>query len=164
MWIYISTAPLLNGVMLNYSYLSTGTALTLSFRGLLTGFTPPRSIRQIKKIGPQLKPYLAFQGLAIAQVVSCRLPMAETRVRSQVRLCGICGGQSGTGVGFLRVLRFPLPILIPLNAPYSSIIRGWYNRPHSGRRTKRTRPHSTPRNKNYYYYYYYGWNGVHSAS
>jgi hypothetical protein len=41
-----------------------------------------------------------------------------------------CGGQSGTGVGFLRVLRFPLPIFIPPIAPQSpsSIIWGWYNR------------------------------------
>jgi hypothetical protein len=45
--------------------------------------------------------------------------------------CGICGGQSGTWAGFLRVLRFPLPIFIPPVAPQSlsSIIRGWYNRP-----------------------------------
>jgi hypothetical protein len=35
---------------------------------------------------------------------------------------------------FLRVLRFPLSILVPPTAPYSSsIIRGWYNRPVSGR-------------------------------
>jgi hypothetical protein len=60
----------------------------------------------------------------------------------------ICGGQSGTGVGFLRVLRFPLPILIPPTAPHSlsSIIRGWYSRPISGRRTKWTQSHPTPRN------------------
>jgi hypothetical protein len=32
----------------------------------------------------------------------------------------ICGGQSGTRAGVLRVLRFPLPILIPLTAPHSS--------------------------------------------
>jgi hypothetical protein len=44
---------------------------------------------------------------------------------------GICVGQSGTGAGFLRVLRFPLPIFIPPTVPQSpsSIIWGWYNRP-----------------------------------
>jgi hypothetical protein len=30
-----------------------------------------------------------------------------------------CGGQTGTGDGFLRVLRFPLPILVPQNAFFS---------------------------------------------
>jgi hypothetical protein len=30
---------------------------------------------------------------------------------------GFCGGQSGAGVGFLRVLRSPLPIFIPPIAP-----------------------------------------------
>jgi hypothetical protein len=33
---------------------------------------------------------------------------------------GICGEQSGAGAGFLRVLRFPLPIFIPPNSPSSS--------------------------------------------
>jgi hypothetical protein len=44
---------------------------------------------------------------------------------------GFCGGQSGAGAGFLRVLRFPLPIFIPPIAPQSSssIIRDWSNRP-----------------------------------
>jgi hypothetical protein len=32
---------------------------------------------------------------------------ATARVRARVRPCGICGGQNGTGVGFLRVLVFP---------------------------------------------------------
>jgi hypothetical protein len=43
----------------------------------------------------------------------------------------ICGGQSGAGAGFLRVLRFPLPIFIPPIAPQSPsyIIWAWYNRP-----------------------------------
>jgi hypothetical protein len=56
-------------------------------------------------------------GRAIAQAVSRWLSTAAARVRSQIRACGICGGQSGTGAGFLRVLRFPLPILIPPTAP-----------------------------------------------
>jgi hypothetical protein len=43
--------------------------------------------------------------------------------------CGICGGLSDTGADFLRLLRFPLPILIPPTTPHSYTIRGWYNRP-----------------------------------
>jgi hypothetical protein len=44
---------------------------------------------------------------------------------------GFCGGQSGAGAGFLRVLRFPLPIFIPPIAPKIIFIyhRGLYNRP-----------------------------------
>jgi hypothetical protein len=49
---------------------------------------------------------------AIAQAVSCRLPTAADQVRCQVSSCGICDGQSGIGAGFLRLLRFPLPIRI----------------------------------------------------
>jgi hypothetical protein len=56
-------------------------------------------------------------GRAIAQAVSRRLPIAAARVRSQVSSCGMCGGQSGTEAGFLRVLRCPMPILIPPTAP-----------------------------------------------
>jgi hypothetical protein len=80
-------------------------------------------------------------GRAIAQAVSRRLPTAAARVRFQVRSCGICDEQSGTGAGFLRVLRFPLPILISPTTPHSSVIRGWYNRPNIGGRTKWTRSH-----------------------
>jgi hypothetical protein len=36
----------------------------------------------------------------MAQVVSSRPLTAEARVRAQVKACGICGGQSGTGTGF----------------------------------------------------------------
>jgi hypothetical protein len=50
-------------------------------------------------------------GRAIAQTVSRRLPTATALVRTQVRSCGICGGQSDTGVGFLRILRFPCQFL-----------------------------------------------------
>jgi hypothetical protein len=56
-------------------------------------------------------------GRTIAQAVSRRLPTATARVRAQVKSCGICGGQSGTRAGFLRVLRFPLPSRIPPIAP-----------------------------------------------
>jgi hypothetical protein len=79
-------------------------------------------------------------GRVIAQAVSRRLPTAVARARARIRLCGICGGQSGTGAGFLRVLRFPLPIVIPPIAPQSSssITWGWYNRTNSGRSTKWT--------------------------
>jgi hypothetical protein len=86
-------------------------------------------------------------GPSRAQEVSRRLPTAAVRVRTQVRPCGISGAQNGTGVGLLRVLRFPLLILIPSTAPHSSsIFRGWYNRPISGRSTKWTQSHPTPRN------------------
>jgi ribosomal protein S14 len=57
----------------------------------------------------------------IAQAVSRRLPTAAAKVLPQVRSCEICGGQNGTGTGFLRVLRFPLPNLISLAAPYLCI-------------------------------------------
>jgi hypothetical protein len=85
--------------------------------------------------------------LAIAQVISRRLPTALPRVRSQVRSRGICGIQSGTGAGFLRVLRSPLSVLLPSNGPYPSIIRGWYRRPISGRRNKWIQSHPTARKK-----------------
>jgi hypothetical protein len=88
-------------------------------------------------------------GRAIAQAISHWLSTAAARVRSQVKSRGICGGQSGAGASFLWVLRFPLPILIPPTAPCSSsIVRGWHNRPVSGRRTMWThsQSHPTPRN------------------
>jgi hypothetical protein len=58
-------------------------------------------------------------GRAIAQAVSRWLPTAAARVRARVWSSGICGGQSDAGAGFLRVLRFPLPIFIPPLAPQS---------------------------------------------
>jgi hypothetical protein len=87
-------------------------------------------------------------GRAIAQEVSRRLLSAAVRVRAQVRSCGICGGQSGIGADFLRVLLFPMSIHNPPNTPKSpsSIIWGWYNKLNSGRNTKGTQSHPTPRN------------------
>jgi hypothetical protein len=46
----------------------------------------------------------------MAQAVSHWPVTAEARVRARVDPRGICGGKSGTGAGFLRVLRFPLHI------------------------------------------------------
>jgi hypothetical protein len=61
-----------------------------------------------------------MKGRAIAQANSRWLPTAAGS-------SGICGGQSGAGAGFLRVLRFPLPVFIPPIAPQSPspIIWGW---------------------------------------
>jgi hypothetical protein len=42
----------------------------------------------------------SVSGRAMAQVVSRRPLTAEARVRARVNPCGICGGQSGTGIGF----------------------------------------------------------------
>jgi hypothetical protein len=72
-------------------------------------------------------------GCAVAQTISHQLPTAVGQIRAWVRSCGICGGQSGTGAGFLRVLEFPLPS-IPPTAPHSSssIIWSWYSRPNIG--------------------------------
>jgi hypothetical protein len=92
-------------------------------------------------------------GSAIVQMVSRRLPTAAARVRGRVRSCGICGEQSGSGTGFLRVLRFLMPIRIPSIAPQSSssssIIQGWYNRPNSGRSTKWTQSHRIRKKKGF---------------
>jgi hypothetical protein len=62
--------------------------------------------------------YLYTLGRAVAQAVSCWLPTAAAQVRVRTA-CGVCGGQIGTGAGFLCVLRFPLPIIIPPISPSS---------------------------------------------
>jgi hypothetical protein len=82
-------------------------------------------------------------GRVIAQALSRRFPIVAARVRSQARSCGVCGWQSGTGAGVLQELKNSLPILIPPTARHAYIIRGWYNRPLGGRRTKRTQSHPT---------------------
>jgi hypothetical protein len=53
-------------------------------------------------------------GRAVARVISHWLPTAAARVRVRAA-CGVYGGQSGSGAGFLRVLRFPLPIIPPIS-------------------------------------------------
>jgi hypothetical protein len=49
-------------------------------------------------------------GRAVAQAVRRWLPTAAARGLFRAA-CGVCGAQSGTGAGFLQVLRFPLPII-----------------------------------------------------
>jgi hypothetical protein len=46
------------------------------------------------------------------------LPTAVVRVRVRA-VCGVYGGQSGTGAGFLRLLLFPLSMIIPPISPSS---------------------------------------------
>jgi ribosomal protein S14 len=53
-------------------------------------------------------------GRAVDQAVRRWLPTAAARVRVRAA-CEVCGGQSGTGAGFLRALRFPLPIIPPIS-------------------------------------------------
>jgi hypothetical protein len=62
---------------------------------------------------------LPSKGSVIAQAVSRWLPTAAARAHVRVWSSGICGGQSGAGAGFLRILWFPLPILILQNSPLS---------------------------------------------
>jgi hypothetical protein len=92
------------------------------------------------------------QGHVIAQEVSRQLPTVAAQVwaqvrSGQVRSCGICGGQNGTGAGFLQILQYPLAI-IPLITHHhpSSIIHVWCNRPNSGWCTKWTQSHPTSSN------------------
>jgi hypothetical protein len=59
-------------------------------------------------------------GRSIAQAISRRLPTAGARVQTRVWSCGILMNRSGAGAGFLRELRFPLPIYIPSASPQSS--------------------------------------------
>jgi hypothetical protein len=45
-----------------------------------------------------------------------RTTRSRIAAMARVRSCGICGEQSGTGAGFLRVIQF-LPPSIPLSVP-----------------------------------------------
>lgn len=52
---------------------------------------------------------------------------------------------NGSGADFLQISLFPVPVLIPPTAPYSSIFWGWYSEPTSGLRAEWTQSHPIPR-------------------
>ena len=53
----------------------------------------------------------------------------EILFQSQCNACGICGEQSGIGIGFVQKFHLRSP-------PDSSLTRGWYGRPISGHSTE----------------------------
>jgi hypothetical protein len=63
---------------------------------------------------PHICSFISVKGRAVAQAVSHWLPIAAAQVRA-LAACGVCGGQSGTGAGFLRLLWFPLPTIPPMS-------------------------------------------------
>jgi hypothetical protein len=54
---------------------------------------------------------IRFSNLAFPQAVSCLPHISEARVQSQENPCGICGGQSGTENGCLKVILFSSTVL-----------------------------------------------------
>jgi hypothetical protein len=112
----------------------TSVSTSSILRSVLTAFGRPLCSSSSKLSLPCAKHWC--QDRSIAQAVSRWLPTAAAWVRFCVWSSGICGGQSGAGMGFLRVLRFPLPIII--------ITQGRYSRPVSGCYADWTQLDSTP--------------------
>jgi hypothetical protein len=85
------------------------------------------------------------EGRAIAQAVSRRITTAEPGFEPRLGHVGFVVDEAVLSEVFSEYFRFPLSILIPPTAPSSYIIRVWYTRSISGRRTKWTQshPHST---------------------
>jgi hypothetical protein len=69
---------------------------TPKMKGQVPVFLSPR-----KRVGPVTPP----GGSAVVQAVSRWLPTVAARIRVRAT-CGVCGGQTGTGAGFLRYFDF----------------------------------------------------------
>jgi hypothetical protein len=59
-----------------------------------------------------------YQAKPVPQLRQLSAGFPPQRPGFDPRSGGICAGQSGIRAGFLRVLLFPLPILIPPTAPH----------------------------------------------
>jgi hypothetical protein len=64
----------------------------------------------------------SFWGGARGQAVNRQFLVASARVRSQVRLCMMYGGRSGTRTRYLLVLLFPLPVFSRWETPWNLIL------------------------------------------
>jgi hypothetical protein len=85
-------------------------------------------------------------GRDVAEAVSRRLPTAMVRVRTRLKSCEICGVESDTAAGFLRVLWLLLPFIHSSNCTTISTIylQGEYNRPIYGLNNSGLSATSTP--------------------
>jgi hypothetical protein len=72
------------------------------------------ALGSVHNIRPLVNMLILNVGRAVAQAVSHRVPTTVAQIRARDS-CGICGGQSGTGVGFLRVLLFLLQLIHSTN-------------------------------------------------
>jgi hypothetical protein len=62
---------------------------------------------------------------------------------------GFVVDKAALGVGFLRLLPFPLPIIIPPSFSIIIITRGWHNRPTGDRSAEWTQLDSTQQYSNF---------------
>jgi hypothetical protein len=91
-------------------------------------------------------------GTEVGRYTEISASSAVTELMSSVVGCviaqaGFVVSKVTHGQVFSEYFSFP-SVLIPLNAPYSSIIQGWYIRPISSQCTKLTQSHPTSQNLN----------------